>query len=178
LISLSVTDPHPPIRLQTLTHNPLTPKAKAVNKLLSNAMTPTRTTLSTSCTARMSRLNALVSGFRNTSRPARPKIATAAVTVAKISTMMRARRAPTAISWRFSFGWMFSMTSEFERVERVGCVAFAGASSLIDEVVDVMAAVILLICAPTCGIAAIFSRRGDEGERGARVASVGDFLAT
>ena len=70
------------------------------------------------------------------------------------------------------------MTSEFERVERVGCVAFAGASSLIDEVVDVMAAVILLICAPTCGIAAIFSRRGDEGERGARVASVGDFLAT
>jgi len=50
------------------------------------------------CTARMSADIAPVSGFKKMSRPARPRIATAAVTVAKISTMMRARMALMAMS--------------------------------------------------------------------------------
>ena len=42
---------------------------------------------------------------------------------------------------------------------------------MISLVVAVTAAVMRLICAPTSAVAAVFSRRGDEGERGARVAS-------
>jgi len=53
----------------------------------------------------------------------------------------------------------------------MGCVAFAGARSRICVVESVMAAVILLSCSPTLGIAAVFSRRDEDAERGARVAS-------
>jgi hypothetical protein len=59
----------------------------------------------------------------------------------------------------------------------MGCVAFAGARSRISVVVEVIAAVILLSCSPTLGIAAVFSRSEDEGERGASVASKMSSLA-
>jgi hypothetical protein len=55
-------------------------------------------------------------------------------------------------------------------------VAFAGARSRICDVDAVIAAVILLSCSPTLGMAAVFSRREDEGERGARVASTLGFV--
>jgi hypothetical protein len=70
--------------------------------------------------------------------------------------------------WRFSFG--AESTSSVERFS-VGCVAFAGASSRISDVEEEMAAVMRLSCAPTLGMAAVFSRRDEEGERGASVAS-------
>jgi hypothetical protein len=44
------------------------------------------------------------------------------------------------------------------------------------EVVEVMAAVILLIWSPITGTAAVFSRAGEEGERLARVASGEDYI--
>jgi hypothetical protein len=53
----------------------------------------------------------------------------------------------------------------------VGCLAPGGARALISVVVEEMAAVIRVICWPILGIAAVFSRRFEEGERVARVAS-------
>jgi hypothetical protein len=137
-----------------------------------SAITPTSTTFSTSSTTRINALSAPVKGLRKISRPARPKIATAAVTVAKISTMMSARSAPTAINWRFSTGSEDS-TSSVVRTERfsVGWVALAGASVRISDVVEEMAAVMRVSCWPTLGMAAVFSSSEEEGERVARVAS-------
>lgn len=132
-------------------------------------MTPTSTMFKTSCTVRMSADIAPVNGFKKMSRPARPKIATAAVTVAKISTMMSARMALTAMSWRFSLGW--ALMSSSISMERFSVVALTGGSCWISLVVAVTAAVILLICAPTSAVAAVFSTRPEEAERGARVAS-------
>lgn len=75
------------------------------------------------------------------------------------------------MSWRFCLGWAgISIAVEVERlVDSV--VALAGASALTSLVVDVMAAVRRLICAPTWAVAAVLSRRFEDGERGARVAS-------
>jgi uncharacterized membrane protein len=127
---------------------------------------------STNSTVKMSSDSAAVNGFRNTRRPARPKIATAAVTVAKISTMIRASRAPTAISWRFSLGWAsMSSASVSVTTARFSGVALTCGSALISLVVDVMAAVMRVIWVPTWAVAAVFSRRLEEGDRGARVAS-------
>jgi hypothetical protein len=155
-------------RVIVIYYKPETPRARAVRSPFSSAMTPTRTISKISCTARMSADIAPVNGFRKMSKPARPRIATAAVTVAKISTMMSARIALTAMSWRFS-GWAL-MTSSIS-MERFSVVELTGGSALISFVVEVTAAVILLICAPTSAVAAVFSRRPEEAERGARVAS-------
>jgi hypothetical protein len=50
-------------------------------------------------------------------------------------------------------------------------VALAGASVRSSDVVEEMAAVMRVICWPTLGMAAVFSRREEEGDRVARVAS-------
>jgi hypothetical protein len=152
-------------------YKPETPRARDVRSPFSSAMTPTRTISRINCTARMSADIAPVNGFKKMSRPARPRIATAAVTVAKISTIMRARMALTAMSWRFSLGWaVMSSSISMERFSVV-LVELTGGSCLISLVVAVTAAVILLICAPTSAVAAVFLRRSEEAERGARVAS-------
>jgi hypothetical protein len=124
-------------------YNPETPRANAVSSESNNAMTPTRTTFRTSSTARISADRAPVSGFRKTSKPASPKMATAAVTVAKISTIIRASSAPTATSWRFSLGW--ESTSKLLSTKRFVEVVLAGGSNLISLVVAVTAAVMRLI---------------------------------
>lgn len=157
-------------------YNPLTPSANPVSKVSKSAITPTRTTLRINSTARIKAANAPVKGFKKINNPARPRIATAAVTVAKISTMIKARIAPTAINWRFSLGSarversMSRLVSTSRRSERLD-VALTGGRFLISPVVEVTAAVMRLICSPTLAVAAVLSRREDEGDRGARVAS-------
>lgn len=152
-------------------YNPETPRASAVSSPFSSAITPTRTTSRINCTARMSADIAPINGFKKISRPASPRIATAAVTVAKISTMMSARMALTAMSWRFSLGWAWRSSSV--STKRFSVVELTGGRALISFVVAVTAAVMRLIWAPTSAVAAVFSRRGEEAERGARVASEG-----
>lgn len=55
--------------------------------------------------------------------------------------------------------------------KRFSAVELTGGSASISFVVAVTAAVMRLIWAPTSAVAAVFSRRGEEAERGARVAS-------
>jgi hypothetical protein len=79
-------------------YNPERPSASAASNEFNRAMTPKSTTFKISWTATIKRDKADVNGFKKISSPASPKMATAAVTVAKISTMMRASSAPTAMS--------------------------------------------------------------------------------
>jgi hypothetical protein len=57
------------------------------------------------------------------------------------------------------------------RSVRLDSGAFSCGRAEILEVVDVMAAVMRLICAPTWAVAAVLSKMLDEGDSGARVAS-------
>jgi hypothetical protein len=114
----------------------------------------------------MSRERALVNGFKKINSPPSPKMPIAAPTVAKISTMMRLRRTPTVRPiWRFSTGSTL-------------VVSAAGGRALMSLVVAEMADVMRLICVPTSSVAAVFSRRDESTERGARVASVSVSNAT
>lgn len=147
--------------LCTFLYNPLTPIANDVSSAFNNVITSANTTFNTICTVTISSVSAVVNGLMKTSNPPSPNTAIAAPIVANISTIIRLRRTPTArpAIWRFSTG-------------SAPASVVAGGRALISLVVDVMAAVMRLICAPTSTVAAVFSMRLEEVERGARVASV------
>jgi hypothetical protein len=132
-----------------------------------SVVTPSNTTFNTACTVKINRLSELTIGVVNTSSKPTPKTRMAAPKVANTSTMMSPRRAATAMAptWRFSVGDVDVV------VMVVGSPPVTGGRALISPAVDVIAAVILEICSPTRGAAAVFSRMEDEGERFARVAS-------
>jgi len=149
-------------------YRPLTPRAKPVNNVFKSVITPKSATFNVNCTATIKPASALGNGVVKTVNRPRPKTAIAPPTVASTSTMMRDRVAAMVIrtTWRFSSGCATSIS-----VERlVGVVAVRG-SWLISPVVERMAAVMRLICAPTSADAAVFETRSEEAESGARVAS-------
>jgi hypothetical protein len=119
------------------------------------------------------RLKLDVNGLVKITSTPTPSTRMAAPTVAKISTMMRDRRAATAMSWRFSClgASMRSVETESREESRERLVALMWGRAAISLVVEVMAAVMRLICAPTCAVAAVLSRMFEDGERGASVAS-------
>lgn len=147
---------------------PESARASAVSKVSSRTVTPPSTVFSSASTARMRSGKAVVNGVVKTTRRAPPKIATATVTVARISTMMRPSSTPTAVntSWRFSKDADSVPTLRIDRFSAV-----AGASAFRSFVVAVTAAVMRLICSPTRGTAAAFSSGEEDAESGARVAS-------
>jgi hypothetical protein len=92
--------------------------------------------------------------------------------------MINAKRTPTATSWRFS-GW-----GEVERERSVVVrargerfVAQPGVALFMLAVESFNAEVMLESCSPIDVMAAVFSRREEEAERGARVASANLSLA-
>jgi len=101
----------------------------------------------------------------------RPKIATAAVMVAKISTMIRTRRTATAIpSWRFDFGSEYASRVVLP-TEMLRLAAQAGVRALTESVDDLSALVIEAKEAPISVTAAVLSSSEDCGVSGASVAS-------
>jgi hypothetical protein len=153
-------------------YNPLTASAKLVKIVFNNVITPPSATFKTACTVKINKLKELTMGVVKTTNNPTPKTKMAAPRVAKISTMMRPRRAATAMAptWRFSTAGTVSM----ERFSVL--LASTWGRVLIWLLVEVMAAVILLIWSPMTGTAAVFSRREEDGERLARVASGGRLL--
>jgi hypothetical protein len=149
--------------LQTL-YKPDRPSAREVRIVFNNVITPTNATSKTACTVKIKRLKLDTIGVVNTSNKPTPKTKIAAPRVAKISTMIKPSRAATAMAptWRFSLTLGISVGSPLE---------LACGRALISAVVEVMAAVMRLICSPILGTAAVFSRTEEEGERVARVAS-------
>jgi hypothetical protein len=154
--------------VSALLYNPLTPNANPVRSPFKSAITSNNITFRTTCTVAMSRVSAVVNGFKKTNNPPRPNSAIATLTVAKISTIMRPSNTPAVRPiWRFSFGSAVLLV-----------VAVLGGSALISFVVAVMADVMRLICVPTWTVAAVFSRMGESAERRARVASMAVSIGT
>lgn len=91
----------------------------------------------------ISRLKLAVNGLINTRSPPNPRMAIAAPTVVKISTMMRPSKTPTVTSC------LFPREAGIESISTGAIELSACGRALISVVVDVMAAVMSESCAPT-----------------------------